>query len=457
MKTIHNLPYDKTNSLSIESYAQNLIGLTTKKALGFQQLLSGNKGGLGQILEKNYFRIPTNSRPTPDFEEAGVELKVTGYLKDKSGNPKAKERLVLNIINYLDVHYESFETSSFLTKNNTLLIIFYLYIKGENRLDFPIDYVQLFQFPKKDLKIIEDDWNKIMNKIKEGKAHEISEGDTNYLGACTKGSSSKTVREQPFSPILAKQRAFSLKRKYLEDILNDYFVKGKVTYKEPIIKDAKELDDTTFEEYVINKINIHKGKKIVDLAKELNVLVNPGSKSFTSHVAKAMLGVVSNNIEEFDKANIKIKTIRIGKNNKIKEHMSFPTFKFKDIINEDWEESTLRNMFLDTRFLFIIYQFDKYDNLLLKKGMFWNISNNDLETEVRNVWQKTINIIEEGVTITHKGKRTYNNLPSPSENQILHVRPHARNKEDTYPLPGGGNLTKQSFWLNNSYILNQIY
>jgi DNA mismatch repair protein MutH len=39
----------------------------------------------------------------------------------------------------------------------------------------------------------EEDWEKIVNKIKKGNAHNLSEGDTMYLGACTKGSSSKLV------------------------------------------------------------------------------------------------------------------------------------------------------------------------------------------------------------------------------------------------------------------------
>ena len=40
-------------------------------------------------------------------------------------------------------------------------------------------------------KIIIDDYNQINEKIKQGKAHELSEGDTMYLGACTKGATAK--------------------------------------------------------------------------------------------------------------------------------------------------------------------------------------------------------------------------------------------------------------------------
>ena len=43
-----------------------------------------------------------------------------------------------------------------------------------------------------------------------------------------------------------------------------------------------------------------------------------------------MLGIKGNQAEEFEKANIVIKTIRIKNNNKIKENMSFPTLNLKN-------------------------------------------------------------------------------------------------------------------------------
>ena len=75
------------------------------------------------------------------------------------------------------------------------------------RLDYKIHYSTLFELPENDLEIIKKDYQTIIDKIKAGKAHEISEGDTNYLGACTKGASSDSVREQPFNKeIVAKRR-----------------------------------------------------------------------------------------------------------------------------------------------------------------------------------------------------------------------------------------------------------
>ncbi|MBS4539646.1 restriction endonuclease [Clostridium sp. D2Q-11] len=417
----------------------------------------GNKGGLGQLLEKYYFQYQLNSDSEPDFKEAGVELKVTPFKKNKSKKKpfSAKERLVLNIINFETIVYETFHNSSFLNKNKLLLLIFYLHdFDIPNKLDFLIKYVQLFEYPHEDFKIIEQDWNTIVNKIKLGKAHELSEGDTMYLGACTKGSKkADSYRVQPFSDIKAPQRALSLKSTYMNYILRNYILKHKTTY-EPIIKDKSILENQTFEEYIVNKISEHHGKSIDTLCEEFNV--SKSAKQKTTQVALKILGLKSNKAEEFEKANIKMKSIRIQSNGRIKEHMSFPTFKFIELIKEDWETSTFRTMLEETKFFFIIYKFNSNNELILERTMFWNMPINILDTEVKYVWEKTVKIINDGVKLEKVGKRTFNNLPSASKNPVSHVRPHGKDGSDTYPLPDGRDMPKQSFWLNNSFILEQI-
>lgn len=94
----------------------------------------------------------------------------------------------MNIINYLDIVHETWGKSSFEKKNSLILLVLYLYEQGELSIDHAICMVEMFQFSKNeyDLEIIKNDWETIVQKIKAGKAHELSEGDTMYLGACTK-------------------------------------------------------------------------------------------------------------------------------------------------------------------------------------------------------------------------------------------------------------------------------
>ena len=150
------------------------------------------------------------------------------------------------------------------------------------------------------------------------------------------------------------------------------------------------------------------------------------------------------------------KTIRVRKNGTIKECMSFPTFDFIELSREEeWEESELYNYLAPTKFLFVIFQENEEGELVFDRVKFWNIPNNDLE-EVRTVWERTVQTIREGVELIPTSTGVKNNLPKQSENRVSHVRPHGRDGDDKLPLPDGRRMTKQCFWLNNSYIEKQI-
>lgn len=140
-----------------------------------------------------------------------MELKVTPYKQNKNGKFVAKERLILTMIDYFSVVDEKFEDSHMWQKSSLILLIYYLYKKEiKDRLDYRIGYVKLFAPTEQDIKIIKHDFETIVEKIKAGKAHELSEGDT-YLGAAPKAATSKDRRKQPFSDELAKPRAFAFK------------------------------------------------------------------------------------------------------------------------------------------------------------------------------------------------------------------------------------------------------
>lgn len=464
--------YDKTNPLSIENYAQKLIGKTfqdvidedeQKQAMfvreassyGVAEVSEGkrNKGNLGQIIEERFFHYACNNDARPDFHEAGVELKVTPYKVGANGKLSAKERLILTMIDYFSVVNEEFETSHMWNKARLILLIYYLYEKEVPiNLDYRIDYAKLFTPPEQDIKIIKHDFEVIVEKIRAGKAHELSEGDTMYLGAATKASTSQDRRMQPFSDEPAKPRAFSFKNSYMTYVLNTYIVPGKDTY-EPIMQ--SETTDS-FENYVVQRIDKHAGESVSELCNVFEINVEKKPKNLEALLAYRMLGIKGNHAEEFEKANIVVKAIRIGKNNKIKENMSFPTFKFKELIEEEWEDSTFGNYLRETRFLFVVYKFDENDVLRLRGCQFWNIPYADLEGDVRTVWERTKAVLQEGLQVTLVNGVHRNNFPKATENRVSHVRPHAKNANDTYELPDGRKFPKQCFWLNNTYILSQL-
>jgi DNA mismatch repair protein MutH len=139
--------------------------------------LATGKGAVGTVIEESWFGYTPNSESEPDFPEAGVELKVTPYVRGRGGI-RAKERLVCNIINYMEEYDKTFSTSAFWHKCNTMLLMSYEHLENKPKGDFHIDEAVLFSFPEEDLVIIERDWQLIMEKVRSGRAHEISEGDT---------------------------------------------------------------------------------------------------------------------------------------------------------------------------------------------------------------------------------------------------------------------------------------
>lgn len=457
---------DITSADSIIDFAKLLKNQTLRQACGEEIDKHGykGKGNFGQILEKFYFGYEPNSDAEPDFKEAGIELKSSPLKTLKNGEFRSKERLVLNIINYLEVHKEDFETSSFWKKNAHLLLVFYLHNKDLDLLDYIIKLVDGWKYPSEDLKIIQRDWEFINQKIKEGKAHELSEGDTFYLGACTKGSTAlKSFRDQPFNEEQAKQRAYSLKQGYVNHIIaniaqEETAVYGKIIERPEILEEVRSI-----EEIVILKFHPFYGKSAEQIEQELGLELNQKAKSYFANLTNAILGIeLGKKIEEFEKADIQVKTIRLKENNLPKEDISFPTFEYQELVETDWEDSDFKNI-LESKFFFVFYQFEGED-LILRKVKFWNMPHSDI-LEAKDVWEEMVKTVSNGEIvkeITDKGIRK-TNFPKKSENRVSHVRPHAKNAADTYELPVADKLTglteftKHCFWLNASYVKDEIY
>ena len=123
------LPYNPKDKKSVIEYAKLLKGKTLRETCA-PELLQHNytgKRNFGQILEKFYFGYNPNSKSEADFFEIGMELKTSPIKQLKNNKYRSKERLVLNIINYLEVVNQQFEDSDFWKKNANILLIFYLY------------------------------------------------------------------------------------------------------------------------------------------------------------------------------------------------------------------------------------------------------------------------------------------------------------------------------------------
>lgn len=469
------LGYDITDPISIYEYAKPLIGHTLREIVGDEAIAGFNadnssKGLLGQMVEELYYHYKPNNSPEPDFKEAGVELKTTGLKQLKDLSLQIKERLVIDMINYNEVINQSFEMSVFYKKFRLMLLLFYLYAKDLEQFDRYFLYVALWKIPEKDLLIIKHDYQVIIDRIKNGEAHLLSEGDTEYLGACRKGQKGDSLRKQPFSQIGAPGRAFSLKPSYMRTVLEYISLSGKSSIvnfdykiKDKQLVSFQELQEKSFEQIVLDSYAPHIGKNYEELCSALGIRYDKSKDKYARIASRIVTGksINVNQTEEFKKAGLQMKTIRVEQNGRIKEAMSFENIDYHEVLETDnWEDSRLYEIFTG-RFLFVIFKADggkikyfddkknsynKYveeNSYSLDGVFFWTMPAEDVAL-AELYWKHIRMTIEEN----HIDPKYFN---SP-QNERFHVRPKGRNSKDLVDNPNGGKVKKYCYWFNNEYV-----
>ena len=437
-------------------------------------LSSGNKGSLGNIIEESVLHYPVNSDKEADIlvGDTRYELKVTPLHHVGKGAKKkttAKERLVLDIINYLNLPDEEFETSQFWEKSKNIIVVYYYDDredkKRQSRLDCKIFKSIVLHYDADDLATIRKDWQLIHDKVAEGHADQLSESDTDYLAACTKGATAKkSMRKAPALDdcaeeyILAKQRAFSYKASYMNSIIERALVEKLPQYRLPM------EEGQTLAQFVASMMGRFEGRSVAEIAHELGLDVGRAKQS-KAQLALRMLGTKSsrvNQIEQFQKANVtKLKTIVFYPDGLPKEHMSFRQItedEWSDLSNprSSWENSFLYEFFEENKFLFVPfdspvpYKSHRPNNDILRHSFLWNMPESDIQQYVKPVWEKLHELMMSGQSV-HYGRGT-NLLPGASFNNVCHIRPKGRNSSDRITLPNGETIPKQTFWLDRSYI-----
>lgn len=452
----NKLPYDKTSAESIWQYSAGLLGRTLREFAPESYLeQNGGKGSLGKMVEELYFLIKNNNRPEADFSEAGMELKCTPLKKGSNEQLLIKERLVCNMIDYMAVVDEDFEHSHFYLKCQLMLLLFYLHIQGADKLDLEFLISILWRFPAKDLAIIRHDYETIINKIKEGKAHELSEGDTLYLGACRKGQKGDALREQPFSAELAPGRAFSLKPAYMRTILAWAIQSGKnhlnsLQPEKSALVSIRELKAKSFDDILLERFAPYIGKSYKSLAKKLHVDISNNPKNLFATIASAIASKKEhfnvNKSDEFIKAGLTMKTIRVQANGSINEAMAFENIDYQEVYdNDNWFDSRLYEIF-SNRFLFVIYkeQTQGKGDYILDDVFFWTMPQKDLDG-AEAYWEH----IRQNVLDNHIDHQYFWKA---GDDKNFHVRPKARDSRDLTDNPNGGKCKKFCYWFNNSYV-----
>lgn len=453
--TLKELPYDKYSATSIYEYSKGLLGKSLREFAYEGYAPKKGKGGIGQMVENLYFLLETNNNPEADFSSAGMELKCTPLKLAKNNDYLIKERLVCNMINYCDVVKEDFEHSHFYLKCQLMLLMFYLYKQGHDNLDLEFIFSVLWKLPEKDLLIIRQDYETIINKIKRGEAHLLSEGDTMYLGACRKGQKGDSLMAQPYSDEGAPRRAFSLKMAYMRTVLqfvlesNEKAVTNIRPSKEQLVTE-QELATQGFDEILLKRFVPFIGKDYQTIATEkgINISNNPKNKFAMIANAIAVSDKCSNinRSEEFVKAGLTMKTIRVQYSGSIKEAMSFENIDYIEVAGcKDWLDSRLYELF-SSRFMFVVFkeQNQGQEDYTLDDVFFWTMPQSDL-SEAENYWKHIKdNILNKHISENHWWKA--------KDRKKFHVRPKAQKSTDLAPTPDGGWAKKFCYWFNNDYV-----
>ncbi len=480
--------YDETDIQSILDYSQNLLDRSLGEIIAeyqvspyktyrdFQEgtiseiidkeISMKSKGQYGNYIEKYFYGYQPNSDSAADFDKVGVELKVTPFKVNKNGTISAKERLVLTILNYMEENLDDFYSTHLWQKCSKILLLFYNgLIPGQTMSDYIIEKVFLYEWFEEDMEVILEDYNRIVEKIKQGKAHELSESDGNYLSTCTKGAGKgKDFRSQPFSDTLAKQRAWELKSSYMTYLIN-HKIFNQVD-QESILATARG-EKKSFTQVIADKILVYKGFSEEELYSRFDV--NPRAKGKNSTLVKNILGLTGDleKTQEFQKANMNLRVIRVDKNGLPKEDSPFKNYQFEELARNDiWEESHPFLEICNKRFLFVIFREVSDKLFVLDNIKFWGFPDR-LIPEVQRVWTETRKIIQDGVELSQNGNKVSTNFPQSKVNTILFTKIHAQNTyyeirpnefvgkgklSDTDKLPDGRRITKHSFWIPKKFL-----
>jgi DNA mismatch repair protein MutH len=451
--------YDQESVDSIIDFASKIIGKSLAEVTDLPSAIENkkNKGDLGSLVEKYYFKINPPNSHDPDFPLAnlkidneygertykGMELKTTGVLEKNKDKFTAKERLVLTMINFESIVEEDWDTSAFKKKCQLMLILLYLFEKDVDVINRkfvlgPILYE--LEIPKEDLAQIRKDWETIKKTAADSKAHELSEGDTFYLKACRKGAGGPNEKlvKQYNSDIKAKSRAFSFNSTYLNRIIANFDAEKAKSSADVDLGVGPEL---TFAEATELKFKDYIGLTTDEISLKLNhPYKGKNHKGYRAELANRILTGTNKRPKELADAGIELKSIRLKKSGIPREAMSFQAFNFKEIVKEDWEDSAFFEK-IESKFLLVIFKEDVDGVERLFKVSYWNMPYPD-RLEAKRVWEQTKSLTSQSNT----------NFPKTGDSRVAHVRPKGKDGNSKSELPNGSFFLNQCFWLNIKYI-----
>ena len=187
------------------------------------------KGVAAKVIETEYFGIPSNSSERPDFEELGIELKVSPlrYI-DRVGLYTAKERNVIKMVDYNEIynnkHWKENKISSKLSR---VLYVLYVHDKKVNAWEWKVVKTFLWSPSLEQDAQIQTDYEIMRAKVLNGE--NLREGDHTFFATCPKhggGYLKNSPLDSPRSslaihPVMefAEKRGYCIRREAFTELI----------------------------------------------------------------------------------------------------------------------------------------------------------------------------------------------------------------------------------------------
>ena len=189
------------------------------------------KGVAAKVVETEYFGIPSNSSEKPDFEELGIELKVSPlrYL-DKVDLYTTKERNVIKMVDYNEIaEIENWTDMKVSQKIQRVLYVLYVHDNNVNAWDWKVVKTFLWSPNSSESAKIQSDYEIMRTKVLAGE--NLREGDHAFFATCPKhggGYLKNTPKQSPRSslaihPVMefAEKRGYCIKREAFIELIAD--------------------------------------------------------------------------------------------------------------------------------------------------------------------------------------------------------------------------------------------
>jgi DNA mismatch repair protein MutH len=471
--------FDRSDPESILRFGERINGLSIRAIealLPSERSLAGrdpraSKGAVGRLVEA-YFGIRPNQSPEPDFPLAKVELKVVP-LKRVGDRIRAKEPTSVSMIDYAALPSDAWERPASVRKKLDRVLFVFIEVRADP-MDSSVRGVTLWSPSEIEKAAFRADWERTKGMVAAGRAHELSETQSEVLAARRKGSGGpgERLRTYPQGQVGAKSRAWALKvgfttQLFDERVLHEQFESALADL--PALRRVARLE--TAEDRALQRLRDHEGESLTALASNLRIATTE-RKNLAASIIKSLLGFrsVSSRVKEFEQLGTAVKTVHARPSDEfVFESVSFPAVDLVELAKQDWEgiekeDGTIRKERSDLidqvqRILFVpTYsprRDDRQGSRTLGVPFVWTPSPTQWQVIARE-WRMFQAEVSEGKAAYDRrpgapGRRR-NRLTPASQTEMIHMRPHGRDSYDEYADPMKNRVTKQCFWLNSQFV-----